>query len=223
MVKQDKTKIGGGLLNASINFPTVALPTVLAPAFPSAYRDSGCSSEQFRSSALARDMETGKTLECRLYQGPPDGYKYTWQPFGYYHKRPRRLGGGSYNKLTVKRRSYFRTNSKTGKRSYVPATTYTVSRTKPYKASRGAKPPAAPYSKERAWIQHPGKLGGPGFTNKPSKIRHELLNKCVSKHGYKSCLGSIMALERAKKHMAVSKAQHLSSDHRYLVDHYGAK
>ena len=51
----------------------------------------------------------------------------------------------------------------------------------------------------KPWITRPGKLGGPGFL-KGSKTRQlRSLRNCVKKYGYRSCLGSIMVLERSQK------------------------
>lgn len=50
--------------------------------------------------------------------------------------------------------------------------------------------------KSYSWIKRSGKLGGPGFLHKSPKRQKTLLNKCVKKYGYRSCLGSVMVLER---------------------------
>ena len=47
------------------------------------------------------------------------------------------------------------------------------------------------------WIKRKGKLGGPGFLSKPKGEQHRLLDDAVQKFGYRSTLGSIMALERS--------------------------
>ena len=52
-------------------------------------------------------------------------------------------------------------------------------------------------SGSRAWITRKGKLGGKGFLSKPKKEQKRLLRKSVDKYGYRSTLGSIMALERS--------------------------
>jgi len=48
----------------------------------------------------------------------------------------------------------------------------------------------------KAWITRPGKLGGEGFLTKASSTQKRLLTKCVKEHGYRSCLGSLMVLNR---------------------------
>tara|TARA_B100000674_G_C37790670_1_gene891595 strand:+ start:27 stop:518 length:492 start_codon:yes stop_codon:yes gene_type:complete len=47
------------------------------------------------------------------------------------------------------------------------------------------------------WIKRKGKLGGPGFLSKSKGEQHRLLDDAVQKYGYRSTLGSIMALERS--------------------------
>ena len=49
------------------------------------------------------------------------------------------------------------------------------------------------------WITRPGKLGGKGFLKKPSDTQHKLLDRCVKKYGYLSCLRSVMVLNRNRK------------------------
>jgi len=48
------------------------------------------------------------------------------------------------------------------------------------------------------WIYREGKLGGPGFLKRPRSEQMSILDACVSKYGYKSCLGSILVLNRNK-------------------------
>lgn len=58
----------------------------------------------------------------------------------------------------------------------------------PYSARRGYK----------AWIQHQGTLGEGFLTTMSKKQREQALDACVGSYGYRSCIGKIMALERAK-------------------------
>jgi hypothetical protein len=51
----------------------------------------------------------------------------------------------------------------------------------------------------KPWITRSGKLGGPGFLSKPSTVQYKLLDNCVKKYGYKSCLGSVIVLMRNQK------------------------
>lgn len=50
--------------------------------------------------------------------------------------------------------------------------------------------------RSQQWITRPGKLGGIGFLSKSPQVQHRLLNKCVDEYGYRSCLGSLMVLNR---------------------------
>ena len=70
----------------------------------------------------------------------------------------------------------------------------------------------------------PGKLGGPGYLKKSAATRHRLLAKCVSGYGYRSCLGSIQALEVWLKNSGTaSELSKLRTDRAWLVRTYGAK
>lgn len=86
--------------------------------------------------------------------------------------------------------------------------------------SRRRSPSKRRRSKSSKWITRPGKLGGPGFLSKPSSEQHRLLNKCVKEYGYRSCLGSIMVLQRSR---AINSAygSKLNSLKNYLKKKYG--
>jgi len=45
-------------------------------------------------------------------------------------------------------------------------------------------------------ITRPGKLGGAGFLSKSKVAQEQILRGCVAEYGYRSCLGSVMILER---------------------------
>ena len=45
-------------------------------------------------------------------------------------------------------------------------------------------------------ITRPGKLGGAGFLSKSKAAQEKILRGCVTEYGYRSCLGSVMILER---------------------------
>lgn len=76
--------------------------------------------------------------------------------------------------------------------------------------------------KKQGWIAKEGKLGGGGYLHKSQSERHAILNKCVKQYGYRSCLGSIMVLERSTK-LREMYGQKLSKDRQYLVNKYGGK
>ena len=84
------------------------------------------------------------------------------------------------------------------------------------KSTRVKKTPA------RKWITHRGKLGGPGFLNKTKIEQKRILDTCVQKHGYRSCLGSIMVLERNTT-LKTKYGTRLKSLRKYLKDTYGGK
>jgi hypothetical protein len=127
--------------------------------------------------------------------------------------------------MTIDRHAYTalrRTPSGQLVRVHVPASHFRVYRGHSTKASRGAHGPGALYPHTHAWISHPGKLGGPGYIHKSPAERHHLLNACVQKHGYRSCLGSIMVLERNRA-LAARYGRTLASDRHYLEGRFGAR
>ena len=94
--------------------------------------------------------------------------------------------------IIVKRRGYRRKDG-----TYVKATTYKIEsrglsrgrKTGKYSIKKGYKP----------WITREGKLGGKGYLSKSSSVQQRLLDRCVKEYGYRSCLGSIMVLNRSRK------------------------
>lgn len=96
--------------------------------------------------------------------------------------------------------------------------------------TRGSKTPG-PYSVRRgyrAWINQRGKLGDGFLTTMTKKERHEALDRCVQAHNYRSCLGSIMVLERAHRGprgqgqgVGIRYAQQLAESRKYLRTKYG--
>lgn len=77
--------------------------------------------------------------------------------------------------------------------------------------------PAGP---RKPWITRPGKLGGKGFLARPQSERRRILDNCVRRYGYRSCLGSLQVLER---NQAIAKAHsaEIDSDIVYLKRKYG--
>ena|SRR3990167_5366912 len=51
----------------------------------------------------------------------------------------------------------------------------------------------------KPWITRKGKLGGSGFLSKSFESQKRILRNCVKQYGYRSCLGSIMVLNRNMK------------------------
>lgn len=72
------------------------------------------------------------------------------------------------------------------------------------------------------WIQHairhPGKLGGAGFLDRPLREQQQILDACVDEYGARSCMGSIMLLERIQP---AGRRERLAELHRYLSQHPG--
>jgi hypothetical protein len=123
--------------------------------------------------------------------------------------------------VLVLRKSYFRKSPTTGKSVFVPVTSFRRVGTG---RGRGVSNPHARFSRAkgyRSWITRKGKLGGPGYLHKPPSTRHELLSKCVHKHGYRSCLGSVMVLERPRATSFGNRAK-LAADRHFLTHKFGS-
>lgn len=97
--------------------------------------------------------------------------------------------------------------------------------------TRGVKTMRGPYSAAKGytpWITQRGKLGTGFLTTMTKEKRRKALDRCVREHGYRSCLGSIMALERARsgtrgkgQGVGVKYAGKLREARDYLRDTYG--
>ena len=74
----------------------------------------------------------------------------------------------------------------------------------------------------KPWIRRQGKLGGPGYASRPARERQALLRAAVAKFGYRSTLGSILALERARRISSDVRGA-LVLDRRWLVQNYGGE
>lgn len=83
--------------------------------------------------------------------------------------------------------------------------------------------PPTPKKKVRIKAKREGKLGGPGYLSKSDAARRKLLRACVKKWGYRSCLGSIVALEVwGKRSLTVAQKRKLLRDRTYLRKTFGA-
>lgn len=88
-----------------------------------------------------------------------------------------------------------------------------------------------PYSEKhgyKTWINKRDKLGEGFLTTMSKQERHDALDRCVREHSYRSCLGSIMVLERAHRGphgkgegVGVRYAQQLAESRKYLREKYG--
>ncbi len=76
-------------------------------------------------------------------------------------------------------------------------------------------------NKSYGWIKREGKLGGPGYTKKTTATRHRILKGVVAEYGYRSALGSIVALERST-HISKAVRKVLESDRVWLRETFGA-
>lgn len=83
--------------------------------------------------------------------------------------------------------------------------------------NKGTPPKAKWISKA---ITRPGKLGGKGFLSKPRDTQKKILRKCVDHYGYRSCLGSVMILERIPATQS-KYGRTLATLRRFLVKDYG--
>jgi hypothetical protein len=83
----------------------------------------------------------------------------------------------------------------------------------PFSASKGYRP----------WITKKGALGGPGFMSKPRKVQYELLDRCVSNDGYKTCLGRVMVLNKSKSRKTRKYSTTIKVLTSYLKKHYSPR
>jgi hypothetical protein len=69
-------------------------------------------------------------------------------------------------------------------------------------------------------ITRKGKLGGKGFLSKPRETQKRILAKCQREYGYRSCLGSVMVLERIPETNR-KYGRTLAALRKWLVKEYG--
>jgi hypothetical protein len=114
--------------------------------------------------------------------------------------------------VTYRRKSYTRSDGTRVKSSVVHA--------KGSGRSRGRKT-GGRFKSKKSWITREGKLGGSGFLSKSASVQHKLLDKCVKKYGYRSCLGSVMVLNRNKT-IKAKYGKKLKALMEYLKKQYGS-
>ena len=85
--------------------------------------------------------------------------------------------------------------------------------------SRGAK--QGPFKGEKPWITREGKLGGPGYTKKPAKERHKLLESCMREYGFASCRDSLQVLLRNSE-IKPKTRKTIESDVKWIEKNYEA-
>ncbi len=85
-------------------------------------------------------------------------------------------------------------------------------------------PNRGPLTRSKQWmgsaITRKGKLGGKGFLSRPVAEQHRILAGCVNEYGYRSCLGSVMVLERIPRTQA-KYGRNLRNLRVWLVKTYG--
>lgn len=69
-------------------------------------------------------------------------------------------------------------------------------------------------------IQQKGKLGGAGYTKKSERARHQLLEQCVKRDGYRSCLGRLQVLMMSTAIKGKTRKT-LDADKRWLMKKHG--
>lgn len=114
--------------------------------------------------------------------------------------------------MLVERKAYWRRLPHSIKKVRVQASTYHISTEG---RSRGRKG-----SGTKPWIQRKGKLGGAGFLSKAPPMQKVLLDQCVRKYGYRSCLGSIMVLQRSEL-LEARYGRKLAELKQYILSKYG--
>lgn len=117
---------------------------------------------------------------------------------------------------TIRRKAY---TTKSG--TSVKATTVRARCSPGSGRARGRKH-GGPFRGTKPWVrpERAGKLGGPGYLSKSDAQRHQHLDNCIRQWGYRSCLGSIMVLERSRAIKDKYGAK-LLKDREYLKQTYG--
>ena len=83
--------------------------------------------------------------------------------------------------------------------------------TRQRKANRG---------RSRDWIRREGKLGGPGYTDRPTRVRRRILSDGIPTYGYRSVLGSLQVLLR-NRDIHSDTRRTIKSDIKWLKAKYG--
>ena len=81
---------------------------------------------------------------------------------------------------------------------------------------------APPKKKVKIRARRPGKLGGAGYLRRTDATRRKILRRCVAKYGYRSCLGSIQAMEVwGKNRLTIAQKNKLARDRIFLRKEFG--
>lgn len=130
----------------------------------------------------------------------------------------------SANRSTSKTKSTSKPKKVTKKKSNSKPKKVTKSKskpkkvTKPKKSSKSRSRSASP--KRQKWISHEGKLGGHGYLTKTAAQRHKILDQCVKDWGYRSCLGSVLVLNR-NRNIKSLYGDIIESDKNYVMRKHG--
>ncbi len=87
-------------------------------------------------------------------------------------------------------------------------------------AKKTAKKTSRRTGQSRPWITKDGKLTGAAFLTKSVTQRHRMLDGCVKKYSYRSCVGTLQTLYRDSG-SSITQGRKLDQDRKYLVDKHG--
>lgn len=139
---------------------------------------------------------------------------------GYAHvksePRGRVSGVKCAKKIRVQRKGYVRRDG-----TVVRPTTYVeCDPGRPGRLTRGSK--AGPYKKKPKWITGAGKLGGKGFTKRPERERHAILNDSVGFYGYATTTRMLQVILRSTT-IADETRRRVESDLAWMKKKYRGK
>lgn len=136
-----------------------------------------------------------------------------------FHEAVSETGYGENPQISVRRKGY---TTKRG--THVkPARFKIEDKGRPGVRSFGAKSATGKYAHRRTMkplITGGTTLGGPGYTKKAEATRHRLLNECVKKFGYRSCLSKLQAVLISTAIKPVTRKV-WTADKKWLMKKYG--
>lgn len=135
----------------------------------------------------------GRLTWARRYEQAKAGKTVAIDRTEHVRKRHERSGFTRVDPRTGKK---VKVSAATVRQALIPRAVYTIADVGTSgKQSRGAE--KGPHTKEKPWITREGKLGRGFLTQLSSKDQKAVLDRCITKHKYRSCLGSILVLERS--------------------------
>ncbi len=117
--------------------------------------------------------------------------KYYIAGLGYSPSSGPAVGGGSGYGFKYGPEIYSSTFFGSDVKSLLPAFKFSSRKSRKFSSKKSKK--------SKKWITKTGKLGGKGFLHKKSRTQHKIINKCVDEYGRKSCMGSLLVLNRNRK------------------------